>query len=41
VADTTFERGWEGWVEWILDDGTSTCNIYGGEEVSIIYIIQK
>ncbi|GAA5812875.1 hypothetical protein MFLAVUS_006334 [Mucor flavus] len=32
VADTAFERGWEGWLEWILDDGTSTCKIYGGEE---------
>ncbi|GAA5801785.1 hypothetical protein HPULCUR_007238 [Helicostylum pulchrum] len=36
VADTTFERGWEGWLEWILDDGTSTCKIYGGEEVKHI-----
>lgn len=37
VADkmtTRSERGWEGWVEWILDDGTSTCKLYGGEEVS-------
>lgn len=27
-------REWEGWIEWRLDDGTSTCNIFGGEEVS-------
>jgi hypothetical protein len=27
-------RGWEGWIEWRLDDGTSTCKIFGGEEVS-------
>ncbi|KAI7896843.1 uncharacterized protein EV154DRAFT_490978 [Mucor mucedo] len=32
VAETTSERGWEGWVEWILDDGTSTCKAFGGEE---------
>ncbi|CAO3650509.1 unnamed protein product [Mucor hiemalis] len=25
-------REWEGWIEWRLDDGTSTCNIFGGEE---------
>ncbi|KAG2235367.1 hypothetical protein INT48_004986 [Thamnidium elegans] len=37
VADTTFERGWEGWVEWILDDGTSTCKVYGGEEAFQLY----
>ncbi|KAI8992086.1 hypothetical protein BDF20DRAFT_904391 [Mycotypha africana] len=23
---------WEGWIEWRFDDGTSSCNIYGGEE---------
>lgn len=34
VAETRSERGWEGWVEWILDDGTSTCKAFGGEEVS-------
>ncbi|KAI9279281.1 hypothetical protein BY458DRAFT_545184 [Sporodiniella umbellata] len=22
----------EGWIEWILDDGTSTCHAFGGEE---------
>jgi hypothetical protein len=29
------ERGWEGWLEWTLDDGTSQCKLYGGEEVKI------
>ncbi|KAI8647937.1 hypothetical protein BD408DRAFT_449028 [Parasitella parasitica] len=28
-------RGWEGWLEWSLDDGTSICKVYGGEEVRI------
>lgn len=28
-------RGWEGWIEWRLDDGTSTCKAFGSEEVSI------
>lgn len=23
----------KGWIEWILDDGTSTCHAFGGEEV--------
>jgi hypothetical protein len=27
------DRGWEGWLEWRLDDGTSSCKLYGGEEV--------
>ena len=29
----TKNRGWEGWLEWSLDDGTSICKMYGGEEV--------
>jgi hypothetical protein len=37
VADVnmsnTKNRGWEGWLEWSLDDGTSICKMYGGEEV--------
>lgn len=38
VADVnmnTKKRGWEGWLEWSLDDGTSICKMYGGEEVKI------
>lgn len=27
------QRGWEGWLQWTLDDGTSVCSMYGGEEV--------
>ncbi|KAL7310658.1 hypothetical protein PS15m_010129 [Mucor circinelloides] len=25
-------HGWEGWLQWNLDDGTSVCSMYGGEE---------
>lgn len=32
--------GWQGWIEWRLDDGTSTCKVFGGEEV-FIYKIPK
>lgn len=35
MADKSDERGWEGWIEWRLDDGTSSCNFFGGEEVKI------
>ncbi|KAI9482870.1 MAG: hypothetical protein EXX96DRAFT_605969 [Benjaminiella poitrasii] len=27
-----YGRDWEGWIEWRLDDGTSQCKFYGGEE---------
>ncbi|KAG1177172.1 hypothetical protein G6F70_002868 [Rhizopus microsporus] len=26
----------KGWIEWILDDGTSTCHAFGGEEIHML-----
>ncbi|KAK4512722.1 Heat shock protein ssb1 [Mucor velutinosus] len=31
-SSNVHQRGWEGWLQWTLDDGTSVCSIYGGEE---------
>lgn len=28
-------REGEGWIEWVLDDGTSICRAFGGEEVNL------
>lgn len=28
------KKEWQGWIEWRLDDGTSHCKFFGGEEVS-------
>ncbi|CAO3640619.1 unnamed protein product [Mucor fragilis] len=32
-SSNVHQRGWEGWLQWRFDDGTSVCSIYGGEEV--------
>ncbi|RCI06743.1 hypothetical protein CU098_013642 [Rhizopus stolonifer] len=31
----------EGWIEWILDDGTSTCHAFGGEESLLNYTAHR
>ena len=33
MTDTSNENSSEAWIEWRLDDGTSNCKFYGGEEV--------
>ncbi|KAI7903876.1 uncharacterized protein BX663DRAFT_505541 [Cokeromyces recurvatus] len=30
--DSKYGHDWEGWIEWRLDNGTSNCTFYGGEE---------
>ncbi|OBZ90800.1 hypothetical protein A0J61_01156 [Choanephora cucurbitarum] len=32
MTDTSNENSSEAWIEWRLDDGTSNCKFYGGEE---------